>query len=140
MILRNTADMSAQEMHPLWPGIYACLSKYVRHFPDEETIENILAECANGKRQLWIVTEGHDVILAAVTEIVTIQATGKKQLVMAECGGRRYAECLELLPEIEKWAREQGASEAVTLCRRGLVRLYEPLGFKAKAVMMRKGL
>jgi len=138
--LRLTSEMTAEEMAPLWPGIVRCLEKYCRKFDGYETIQNIIAECAAGKRQLWVITDGDEVILAAVTEIITINATGKKQLVMAECGGSRYAECLELFHEMEDWARAQGATEAVTHCRRGLVRLYEPMGFKTRSIVMTKEL
>lgn len=139
--LHLTKDMTVAQMQPLWPGIEWCLGKYVKRFGEEETIENIISECAQGIRDLWVVTDGEEVILAAVTQIVTINATGLKRLVMAECGGKRYAECLTLLHEIEEWAkREHGADEATTLCRPGLVRFYEPYGFKTKAIAMSKRL
>ncbi|MGO4843850.1 hypothetical protein AB4144_67380, partial [Rhizobiaceae sp. 2RAB30] len=78
------------------------------------TISNIIKECAEGGRQLWLVTdETGRVILTPITQIVAIDATGKKQLLLAEVGGERLRECMPLLKEIEEWAaREHGVTES----------------------------
>lgn len=134
--------MTASEMAPLWPGIVACLERYCRRFADEETVGHILKQCADGHRQLWIVTDqAGRVVLTPVTEIVTIDATGKKQLLLAEVGGERLAECMPLLQKIEDWAaREHGATQSQLVGRKGWKRLLEPLGYHETAVIWRKGL
>ena len=82
--IRLTSDMTAEEMQRYWPDILDCLGKYCRRFPQDETIENIIRKCVEGKRQLWIVTdEDGRVVLTPITEIVTVDATGIKRLVFS---------------------------------------------------------
>lgn len=141
LTLRLTSSMTAEEMAPHWPAIIECLEKYCRRF-DDETVSNIIKECARGKRQLWIVLdETGAVILTPITEIVTIDATGEKRLALAECGGSRLKECMPLLKEIEAWAaREHGAVKSGIVARKGWKPLLEPLGYKPKAVLWQKEL
>lgn len=141
MILRNTSEMSAEEMAAYWPGVFNCLATYCRRFSGEETVENILSECASGKRTLWLCLDGDKVVLTPITEIVTINATGRKQLILAEVGGSRLKECLPLLYGIEKWAREvHGVQEAQLVGRKGWGRLLPELGYAEKARIYRKAL
>lgn len=142
LTIRLSSSMTVDEMAPLWPGINACLERYCRRFATYETVSNIVRECAEGRRQLWLVTdEAGRVILTPITEIVTIDATGKKQLLLAEVGGERLRECMPLLKEIEEWAaREHGVTESQLVGRKGWKRLLEPLGYAKAAVIWRKGL
>lgn len=141
MILRNTSNMSAEEMAPYWPGIVACLDTYCRRFSDEETTVNILKECAEGKRTLWLCLDGDEVVLTPVTEIVTVNATGRKRLVLAEVGGSRLGECLPLLEQIEEWAkRVHGVAEAQLIGRKGWARLLPAYGYSEKAIVFEKRL
>lgn len=139
--LRLTSSMNAEEMAPLWPAIIECLEKYCRRF-DDETVSNIIKECAQGRRQLWIVQDDTGaVILAPITEIVTVNATGEKRLSLAEVGGSRLKECMPLLHGIEQWAaREHGAAKSGIIARKGWKPLLEPLGYKPKAVLWQKEL
>ena len=140
LTLRLTSDMDAKEMQPHWADIVECLNRYVRRFPDDETIPNILRKCAEGKRQLWIVTdENARVVLVPITEIVTVDATGKTRLVMCEVGGFRIVEALPLYHEIEKWAVENhGVTEVDWVGRKGWAKMIEPMGFTTQAVIWRK--
>ncbi|MGO4831302.1 hypothetical protein AB4144_03235 [Rhizobiaceae sp. 2RAB30] len=142
LTIRLSSSLTADEMAPLWPGIISCLERYCRRFATYETVSNIIKECAGGGRQLWIVTdETGRVVLTPITEIVTIDATGKKQLLLAEVGGERLRECMPLLKEIEEWAaREHGVTESQLVGRKGWKRLLEPLGYAEAAVIWRKGL
>ncbi|QAZ46763.1 hypothetical protein [Mesorhizobium sp. Pch-S] len=141
MILRNATEMSADEMAPYWADIRTCLAIYCKRFSGEETVENILSECLEGKRTLWLCLDGDEVVLTPITEIVTINATGKKQLILAEVGGSRLKECLPLLDDIERWAKEvHGVEEAQLVGRKGWGRLLPELGYAEKARIYRKAL
>ncbi len=140
--IRLSSSITADEMAPLWPDIVACLERYCRRFASYETISNIIKECTEGRRQLWLVSdETGRVVLTPVTEIVTIDATGKRQLLLAEVGGERLRDCMPLLKEIEEWAaREHNVTESQLVGRKGWKRLLEPLGYAEAAVIWRKGL
>lgn len=142
LTIRLSSSLTADEMAPLWPDIVACLERYCQRFGAYETVSNIIRECAEGRRQLWLVAdEAGRVILTPVTEIVTIDATRKKQLLLAEVGGQRLRECMPLLKEIEEWAaQEHGATESQLVGRKGWKRLLEPSGYAEAAVIWRKGL
>ncbi len=145
MVIRLTSGMSAEEMAPLWPDIVRCLEKYCAKYPSE-TPENIIAECAQGKRQLWICLDGGKVVLTPITEIVTTNATGKKELLLAEVGGIRLRDCMPLLAEIEAWGKAQGAETARLLGRStkkatsGWTAHLLPLGYQPTAVVYEKRL
>jgi hypothetical protein len=124
LTIRLSSSLTADEMAPPWPDIIACLERYCRRFANYETVSNIVKECAEGRRQPWLVTdEAGRVILTPITEIVTIDATGKKQLLLAEVGGERLRECMQLLAEIEELAarlllgRAAGSGTADRRCR-----------------------
>lgn len=141
MILLNTSSMKAHEIEPYWKGIKTCLAIYCKRFSGEETVENIIKECSEGKRTLWLCLDGEEVVLTPITEIVTINATGKKQLILAEVGGSRLKECLPLLEDIEKWAKEvHGVEEAQLVGRKGWGRLLPDLGYAEKARIYQKKL
>jgi hypothetical protein len=142
LTIRLTTGMTVDEMAPLWSDIFNCLQTYVARYRGEETVENMLAQCVAGKRQLWIVQdETGKVVLTPITEIVRVDATGRKRLVMVELGGSRGIEALPLANEIEAWAvREHGVSDVEWIGRRGWGRLIEPMGFKPQAVIWRKRL
>lgn len=142
LTIKNSATMTAAEMDPHWPAILECLEKYCVRFASEETPQNMIKECAEGRRQLWLVFDDTGrVILTPITEIITISATEKKQLLLAEVGGIRLKECMVLLAEIEAWAkREHDVEEVQLVGRKGWKRLLEPLGYAETAVIWRKGL
>lgn len=139
--IRLTTHLSTDEMAPIWADIIACLEKYVARFPDE-TVSNIIKQCANGRRQLWIIQdETGRVILTPITEITVDDATGAKTLVLAEVGGSRLRECMPLLREIEDWAkREHGADKARLIGRDGWMRLLPRFGYQPEARIYSKGL
>lgn len=139
--IRHTGHLTAEEMAPLWPDIISCLEKYVARFPDE-TVSNIIKQCANGRRQLWIIQdETGSVILTPITEITIDDATGAKTLVLAEVGGSRLRESMPLLKEIEAWARhEHGAEKARLIGRDGWMRLLPRFGYQPEARIYSKGL
>jgi hypothetical protein len=142
MMIRLTAEMTAEEMQPLWPGIIRCLEIYCARFPDDETVENIITQCAAGRRQLWIVQdETGRVVLTPITEVVRNDATGAVRLVCCEVGGERLQECLPLLDVMEQWAKEvHGATESELVGRRGWERLLKPHAYELAAQIYRKRL
>lgn len=141
LTIRLTTHLSTDEMAPIWADIIACLEKYVDRFPDE-TVSNIIKQCANGRRQLWIIQdETGRVILTPITEITVDDATGAKTLVLAEVGGSRLRESMPLLAEIEDWAkREHGADKARLIGRDGWMRLLPRFGYQPEARIYSKGL
>lgn len=140
--IKLTSEMTAEEMTPLWPDIMRCFETYCSRFKDDETVENMLSQCSNGRRQLWIIQdESGRVILAPITEIVKIDATGALRFVCAEIGGERLQEAMPLLSEMERWAAEEkGCTEFELIGRKGWQRLLAPFEYEFAASIYRKTL
>lgn len=140
--IRLTSTMTAEEMAPLWPDILRCFETYCARFGDDETVENMLEQCRNGRRQLWIIQdETGRVLLAPVTEIVKIDATGALRFVCVEIGGERLQEAMPLLAEMERWAAEEkGCTEFELVGRKGWERLLKPHAYVFAASIYRKTL
>ena len=142
LTLLDSSHLSAEQIAPYWADILLCLQKYCDRFPLEETPQNILGEVMRGDRQMWLVLDENDhVVLVPITAIETHNATGMKQLLLAECGGSRLKEAMSLLTDIEQWAKETHAAErARFIARKGWTGYLEPLGYKAKAIVFEKEL
>lgn len=142
MRIRLTTDMTAAEMEPLWPQVFECLSQYCERFPEDDTPEHMIAECAEGKRQLWLIQdEDGRVLLTPITEIRTIDATGRKRLTLAQVAGERLKEAMPLLKEIEDWAiAEHGVDAVEMLGRKGWAKLLPEYGYRQSAILFRKEL
>jgi hypothetical protein len=140
--LVDSTYLTHEEIDPLWPDIVACIEKYCDRFRAEETTGHVLDEVATGQRRMWLVTDEDDkVVLVPITSIETVEATGMKQLLLAECGGSRLAEAMPLLAEIEQWAKqEHDVSRARFIARKGWTDYLQPLGYKPTAIVFDKEL
>lgn len=138
--LRFADSMNAEQLHPLWKDIIACLQKYCDRFPNDENVAHIIARLAAGRNQLWLtVDENERVVGVIITEIRNIEPTGAKRLVYTEAGGSRLDESIHLMPQIEEWARQvHGCKEFDLIGRRGWAPFVKPLGYEAEAVVYRK--
>lgn len=132
--------MTGAEMAPYWPPIVACLQRYVARFPDYETVNNILHHCASGRRQLWLILdESERAVCVLITEIVQLDATGHKRLILYELAGKRALEAQHLLPEVEQWAvKTHGVTEAEVIGRKGWSKFAQAAGYRPKAIIFRK--
>ncbi|MEP7454303.1 hypothetical protein [Phyllobacterium sp. SB3] len=140
LTLINTHTMSAEEISPYWNDIVSCIAKYCDKFPDDETIENVIGQCARGERQLWLIIDELDnVVLTPITEIITLASNGKKILMYAQAGGSRIEDALPLMSEIEEWAKkEHGVTQAHWWGRKGYRKLLGDYGFSESIVIFKK--
>jgi hypothetical protein len=138
--LVDTTDMDITEFTAHWPDILACLQKYCERFPDEETVEHLMHEVATGDKRMWLILDENDrVVLVPVTAIQTMEATGIKQLFLAECAGSRLAEAMPLLYDIEDWARREHNIDRVRFVgRRGWSAYLMAQGYHQTAVIFEK--
>lgn len=136
----DSTYMGLEEFAKYWPDTLACLTKYCERFPEEETVEHITHEIYSGDRRLWLILDEDDrVVLTPVTAIQTIEATGLKQLLLAECAGSRLEEAMPLLDTIEEWARrEQGINRVRFIGRKGWSAYLQRQGYRQTAVIFEK--
>jgi hypothetical protein len=89
---------------------------------------------ASGRRQLWLITDGSDVLAAGVTEAI------KGVCFIWAFGGERMSEWFHLHKELETWARQNGLRGVRFYGREGWERALRKSGFKKRLVIMHKEL
>lgn len=139
--IRLTSGMTTEEMQAMWPDIVRCLQRFVERFPHDETVENILQQCACGRRQLWVIQdETGKVVLAPVTEIVRVDATGALRMIYCIVSGDNIVDAMPCIAEMERWGVAQGCTEFDAIGRKGWAPFVAPYGLKPAGVLYRKRL
>ena len=130
--VRLTTTMTEDEMRPLWNNIRRCLQKFVDRFPHEDSVENILKDCMSGARTLWVIQdETGKVVLAPVTEIVRVNATGELKMIFCIVSGDDIVEAMPCVQDMIQWGVEQGCTMFQAIGRPGWKPLVAPYGLKA---------
>lgn len=138
LTLHDTSKWPAERLD--WPNIAACLKRYADRFPTDATIKSILADLVSGDLRLWVVRDEEDRTVAAVLVAVSTTRTGALRVSIHGYGGTRGVEAFPLVTEIEDWARSIGADEFEVVGRKGWRRMFERLGYREEAVILRKRL
>jgi hypothetical protein len=94
--------------------------------------EHVVPLLFSGRAQYWHRPGG-----AIVTEIIE---TPLRRAVNYWLVGGEMQDCLALQPEIDAWARQQGATHATAVGRLGWARVLPPYGWRMHGVAMVKEL
>lgn len=103
----------------------------------ETSLDSILSDIANHKRQLWIVKD-HDKYIAAVVTMIYTTETGIKIGEITMAGGQDHAKWNHFIPSVEKWFKEMGCDIVQIIGRAGWERLYKESGFIKKYTILRR--
>ena len=87
----------------------------------------------NGKKQLWLVTEGDDIKASVVTQVYK---TGICQIVL--CAGNGMNEWIHHIKEIEQFGKDNDCTDSEIIGRKGWQKMLPD--YKLKAVILRKKL
>ncbi len=112
----------------------------LEHTDGELSLEAILSDIANRKRQLWIVKHNDEYIAAVVTVIYTTE-TGLKVGEITLAGGKDH-HLWDFFPAVVgSWFKEQGCKFIdIVAGRTGWIRKYRDEGFSVRYTILRKGL
>ncbi|WP_208431264.1 hypothetical protein [Bartonella doshiae] len=135
-----TTSWDKERIAPYLEEIVAAFRRYSERFKHELTLQELLEEICNGKKQLWLVLDDDDAFLAAVTTQLQYTALGKKRALVCGCSGKGGLELVDYLSVIEDWARENGAFEMEILGRLGWKPSLKKQGYGIDMVYYRKGL
>ena len=117
-------------MTPREATIVEKLQRALQHAGGLYGLDDVLAEARAGRAQIW---ERGDTV--AVTELLRYpRATAVRYWLV----GGHAGEARTLLPEIEAWAREQGATRAEATGRHGWRRLAAAHGYEPVATQFAK--
>jgi hypothetical protein len=138
--IQLTSSWDGAMIAAVWQDILRCLNLYVQRFPDDETLESLIAQITSGALQLWLIEDDGKIVMAVLTRIATIQATGKKQVQVLALGGERGEDVMPCLLDIEAWARSIGAQELEITGRHGWRKRLAKQGWGSVAEIYRKSL
>lgn len=118
----------------IWPFVAdrlraACLKTDLSHTLDLE--HDVL-----GNGDLWIATSGGEVDAAAVTMLV--RTDRHMVCLLTAVGGKNMARWFDLLPQVEQWAKGQGATKFRIMGRLGWVAMLE--NYRISNVIMERTL
>jgi len=135
-----TQDWSWEQLSPYTRDITAAMKKLAGKFPDDVSVEHLGKEIVLGKRQLWLVLDNDDRFISfCLTQMHTIEATGKKIVTLTSHAGEEGLSCVpEMCRVIEAYAKEQGADMTAAEGRRGWSRELKKRGYTEYAVIFRK--
>lgn len=127
----NTQDWTIDRIAPYGRELTAAMTKLCERFPDDLTVESIMAEIIKGKNQLWLILDEDDKFKAFVTtEIFVSEFTGKKRLHLCDLGGEGGVYLADLVTELEKFAQSQGITEIHAMGRFGWQKQLAKHGYK----------
>jgi hypothetical protein len=95
--------------------------------------QNVLS----GMSQLWLAVENrNDIIAAAITELHATE--WRKVCVIVACGGKDMSRWIELIEEIEKFAKAEGCSRTRIVGRKGWERVLPD--YRTRRIVLDKDL
>lgn len=121
-------------MRYIWPAVSHWIFKSIDKV-DLLQSEAVERQVLDGVARLWVVHNG--VFLAAVVTEVYFVESGKICAVVA-CGGEGVLAALELLEQIEKYAKQEGCRSIIVCGRKGWARALKD--YRQAAVVLRKEL
>ena len=102
------------------------------------TLQSIQACLFLGEAQLWVILRGGVPFMAVVTEI---QATPDRKVCNVWlAGGSDLSAGLKVLPQIESWAKSQGATRMQASCRPGMGKALKGEGYASRYEVVAKEL
>lgn len=127
------------ELGQVWEKVVGFLESACQKGPLPTTTEELRKACKSGNCQLWIAKRRGEILAAAVTEIV--KGLDYNTLMFLSVGGSEMRAWLHFERLIAKQAKqEMNVSVVRTICRPGVVRRIEPMGYRIKGYVMERHL
>jgi hypothetical protein len=138
----HTSGIYARWIHrenvPLvWPMVRARLEQTIKDWANGECeIEDLYDSLICAKSQLWLVNdEKYNLRLVGITKILSYPRL--KRILVDMIVGEGVKDALLLLPEVERWGLQFGATQTEVHVRPGLAKILEREGaFKKSRVVL----
>lgn len=104
---------------------------------DSLTEQELVGDILHGSKQLWAVHRGTDVV-AALVLACDERAKGKALMVVCAAGRDFDLWSLTVQGLLDDYAALLGAYTIEAVCRPGMARKLEPLGWRRKAIVMER--
>jgi hypothetical protein len=124
----EVARISAVELPIVWRTVEPLVSKALAHTEGEVTSADLRDAILLGQMQLWLVTNSHDILAVATTEVIDYaQFASLRVVTLAGCGLEEWGGLL--YKELEKFGLAQGVKRIEAVGRKGLIKALAGLGF-----------
>lgn len=136
----NTTGWEWEQLSRYTKDVTAAMKKLAVKFPDDCTAESLAQECINGEQQLWLILDDEDGFVSfCMTQIRTIDATGKKMVTLTNMAGEMGLDCADAMcEEIHRYSDEQDADLTATIGSRAWIKPLKKHGYKEYAVILRR--
>lgn len=127
------------ELPELWPTIRDRVATCCARSGGKYEPLDVLMHCLSRRMGLWLARQDEGEIAAiAITEICAYPRLAVCKLLA--CTGDDAPHWIELLAEIEAWAKAQGCAVMEPICRPGWERHLKPKGYRKTHVVLEKTL
>lgn len=127
--------VAPDRVHEFWPHVSDLIHRAIRRTNLSHS-QDIDFDVLNGDGLLWIAWNGSAVEAAATTSLIETDA--EKVCVLTACGGKDMHRWLDLLGQIEDYAKAEGCSRVRIFGRKGWVRVLER--YRIRNVILEKEL
>jgi hypothetical protein len=139
LVTHNTSSWPFEAVAAYGSTITAHLKKYADAFPTDATVESLFRDITEGRRVLWLVMDGDDVVCIALTEVV-LSDLGIPYGRIVAISGDRGVEAVPLIAEVEDWARSKGAVKMQQFTRLGMGKKLREQGYTGNLMLVEKEL
>lgn len=138
-VVNASREMGWDEVQGHVPAIKGHFERLQKRFPTDLTVQSLLDHVMSGRRDLWLVLDGENLMAVAMTAVETVDATGIRIGRLMDLAGENISAWAEPLNKaLEAWGTENGVHYYAVEGRPGWGRIIEPLGYQKHAVLWRK--
>lgn len=138
-IVNASRDMGWDEIQGHVPAIKGHFERLQKRFPTDLTVQSLLDHVMSGRRDLWLVLDGDNLMAVAMTAVETVDATGIRIARLMDLAGENIPAWAGALNKaLEAWGNEHKVDYYAVEGRPGWQKIIEPLGYRKHAVLWRK--
>lgn len=131
----NALCVDPARVHEIWPNVSGLIYKAMDKGKLGSFAE-VKKEVLAGNYLLWLAYDGANVKGAVVTALEKTE--WDKSCVIVACGGKFIEEWIDLMPVIEKFARDEGCNRILIYGREGWIGMLPPTYRPVRVVIERK--
>lgn len=136
----NTHSWSYEQISPYSKDLTKAMLKLEAKFPEDINIKEIALAIAKGTQHLWLILDEQEKFCAFLTTELSRNLKNEKRLTLCQLGGNGGASLADVLPTIERYAKEHNVKEILPIGRIGWHKQLKSHGYKPLILKYRKEL
>lgn len=122
----------------VWPAVSEQLQPALARSWEPVTASELSAKLLAQTAQLWLAVDGSDLKASAITQLE--EDNGVRSMRILAFAGEDLEDVVKLLPKLEDWAVQAGASKLIAETRPGIFRKMQQHGFNLQRYLIAKDL